>query len=186
MMDASKIIRDRLGYLQDCELTALKQCILGLPDGSICVNIGVGWGTSGLAFIESPNVGKLYSIDIHQFMYEYYLGSLEYETNIFKEFGFDKDPRYLQIQGDSAEVGRSWKEPVDMLFLDGDHSFEHCKEDIKAWLPHVKQGGIMSFHDYKEPQWPGIEKAINELMYEHQMISNAGTFAAFRISPKMI
>lgn len=182
----SSIIRDRLGYLQIDELSALKQCIDRLPNGSVCVNIGAGYGTSGLAFIENSNVGKLYTIDKYKFYAENNLGTLGHELGVFCEFGFGQDPRYLQIQGDSAEVGRNWSEPIDMLFLDGDHSYEHCVLDIKAWLPHVKQGGIFAFHDYKEPQWPGIQKAVEELMYEHQMISNAGTFAAFRISPLMI
>jgi hypothetical protein len=35
-----------------------------------------------------------------------------------------------------------------MVFIDADHSYEHCKADIQAWLPNIKLGGIIAFHDY--------------------------------------
>src|SRR4030042_6957816 len=96
-MTPSRIIRDRLGYLQSPELEALKQCIDTLPLGSICVNIGAGFGTSGLAFIESKNVGALYTVDKFRLEKDNGLGSLEVEERVFKEFGFDKETRYHNV-----------------------------------------------------------------------------------------
>lgn len=182
----SQIIRDRWGYLQAPELEALKSCIDSLPDKSVCVNIGAGFGTSGLAFIESKNVKRLYTVDKFALEAENGLGSLEVETRVFKEFGFDKDPRYIQLQGDSATIGREfgvWGEPVDMVFIDGDHSYAQVSADISAWLYHIKPGGILSFHDYgPEDGLDQVTQAVDELVTpKYEKIAHAKAFAAFRI-----
>ena len=189
-MFPSKIIRDRWGYLQAPELEALKQCIDTLPFGSTCVNIGAGFGTSGLAFIESKNVDALFTVDKFRFEKDNGLGSLEVEERVFKEFGFDKDYRYHSICGDSAEVGKVWQYfhcdilKIDMIFIDGDHSYEQCKADILAWLPNMKKGGIMSFHDYgPEDGLQGVSTAVDEILVnKYEKIAHAKAFAAFRIT----
>jgi len=48
----------------------------------------------------------------------------------------------------SQDVGRSWTAgPVDLVFIDGDHSLEGCREDWEAWKDHVVPGGAVAFHD---------------------------------------
>jgi predicted O-methyltransferase YrrM len=48
----------------------------------------------------------------------------------------------------SQDVGRSWiGGPVDLVFIDGDHSPEGCREDWEVWHRHVGPGGAVSFHD---------------------------------------
>jgi predicted O-methyltransferase YrrM len=183
MNNPSRIIRDRWGYLEQEELDALKKCIGSLPNGSICVNIGAGFGTSGLAFIESVNVAKLYTIDFYLRKEENGLGSLEFERDVFKEFGYTEGGRYVQVLGDSVIIGTTCQlENVNMIFVDGDHSYEHCHADVEVWLPRIKDGGIMSFHDYQEPRWPGVGQAIDELLTpRYKMIDTARKFIAFRI-----
>lgn len=38
---------------------------------------------------------------------------------------------------------------LDFVFIDGNHDFEHCYEDIVEWTKKVKPGGIVCGHDYK-------------------------------------
>lgn len=48
----------------------------------------------------------------------------------------------------SQEVGASWRGgPVDLVFIDGDHSPAGCREDWERWHPHVAAGGAVAFHD---------------------------------------
>jgi predicted O-methyltransferase YrrM len=51
----------------------------------------------------------------------------------------------------SQDVGARWSEPVDIVFIDGDHSPEGVLDDWNAWHLHVRPGGAMAFHDAKEP-----------------------------------
>jgi hypothetical protein len=45
-------------------------------------------------------------------------------------------------------VGASWTGgPVDLVFIDGDHSPEGCRQDWDLWAPHVRPGGHVAFHD---------------------------------------
>ena len=59
-----------------------------------------------------------------------------------------KGTSFVKIIGESLIIARTWMEPIDLLFIDGDHHYESIKEDLKAWMPHVKLKGKIIFHDY--------------------------------------
>jgi len=49
-------------------------------------------------------------------------------------------------------------EPVDMLFIDGDHTYEGVKADFELYAPLVRPGGIIGLHDIcHHPGMPFIE-----------------------------
>lgn len=39
------------------------------------------------------------------------------------------------------------EEFLDFVYIDGNHDFEHVKEDIANWWPKVKPGGLFGGHD---------------------------------------
>merc|ERR1712046_91775 len=51
------------------------------------------------------------------------------------------------------------KDLLDLVYIDGDHSYEAVREDIKAWLPKIRRGGIISGHDY---HIMAVARAVNE------------------------
>lgn len=58
------------------------------------------------------------------------------------------------IVGNSREV--VFNEPYDILFVDGDHSFEGCYSDLKRFKP--KEGYLV--HDWRMPKvFPGVMAA---------------------------
>jgi predicted O-methyltransferase YrrM len=50
---------------------------------------------------------------------------------------------------------------LDFVYIDAAHDFESVKRDIDAWLPKVKNGGILAGDDYI-PSWQGVIDAVNE------------------------
>jgi hypothetical protein len=50
----------------------------------------------------------------------------------------------------SADVARGWSQPVDLVFVDGDHSEEGCATDWDSWHGFVEPGGVVLFHDARE------------------------------------
>lgn len=48
---------------------------------------------------------------------------------------------------------------LDLVFLDGDHSYRAVKADIAAWRGFVRPGGILCGHDYGAY---GVAPAVNE------------------------
>ena len=39
-------------------------------------------------------------------------------------------------------------ERLDFVFIDANHSYEACLEDIRLWFPKVKPNGVIAGHDY--------------------------------------
>lgn len=53
------------------------------------------------------------------------------------------------IEGDSKTVGANWKQPIDLLFIDGDHSYDGALADCRLFSPYVVQGGYVLVDDYQ-------------------------------------
>jgi predicted O-methyltransferase YrrM len=53
----------------------------------------------------------------------------------------------------SWDAVRDWREPIDYLFIDADHSYEAVQKDWEYWSVHVAPGGVVLFHDARE--WEG-------------------------------
>jgi cephalosporin hydroxylase len=52
--------------------------------------------------------------------------------------------------------------PVDVLFIDGDHSYEGAAADFAMYSPLVRDGGLVLFHDIRH-NWPGVTRFWSEL-----------------------
>jgi len=50
---------------------------------------------------------------------------------------------------------------LDFVFIDADHSYEACIEDLKTWHPKLKPSGVLCGHDYGDPAF-GVTKAVEE------------------------
>lgn len=49
------------------------------------------------------------------------------------------------------------KDKVDLLFIDGDHSYEGVQRDFQMYSPLVKKGGLVVFHDIRfHPNHPDV------------------------------
>lgn len=51
----------------------------------------------------------------------------------------------------------------DLVFIDGNHSYEFVKQDFYNSLTMLNEGGVIAFHDVDCPDWPGINQFWNEL-----------------------
>lgn len=55
--------------------------------------------------------------------------------------------------GDTKELARAYSgDPIRMLFIDADHSYEGVRGDFESWLSHVGPGGVVVFRDYEMPE----------------------------------
>lgn len=180
-MVSSESLQAAFGYLTEAELAALKQLARWLPDNPVVVNIGAGSGTSGLAFMESRPDLYLTTVDVTS--EDSPFGSLYSEKMVFVQSNIPAY-RYNQVCADSKFLGQWHKEhnllPVDLCFIDGDHSYNGAKGDILAWLPNIKPGGIMAVHDFDKKRvyqsgqiqgkamhplpWPGVDRAVRKFL----------------------
>ena len=71
--------------------------------------------------------------------------------------------QYIDLKiGDSAAVGATWPaEQIDVLLIDGDHSFEGALKDLECWAPKLRDGGIMLFDDIDNiPEMQALDQII--------------------------
>jgi predicted O-methyltransferase YrrM len=184
-------VRDTFGFLTQDELSILRSIVLfNLPEDPVIVNIGAGYGTSGLLFLESREDTTVYTIDIQD--EQAVNGSLNAERTAVKEAGLDHlaGTRWNQIHADSHEAINEWVKKnhgqIDLLFIDGDHSYEGCMGDLDLWSPFVKSGGWIIVHDYMREDsfikrnpfvvltqqkaaqiassFPGVDRAVKEFL----------------------
>jgi len=70
---------------------------------------------------------------------------------------------------------------LDFVYIDADHSYKACYEDLCAWYPKVKKGGIIAGDDYShsselvvdfglrdKPYKFGVTRAVQQFALEHQ------------------
>jgi predicted O-methyltransferase YrrM len=83
-------------------------------------------------------------------------------SDSMSEFVINLGPYWDSIdvcRGRSVEVAVSWSRQIDLLFIDGDHSYEGCSTDLTSWFPYVRSGGWIAFHDSSQD---GVIRTIRE------------------------
>ena len=98
---------------------------------------------------------------------------METQVDIYDVFKSNMGERsYQSIRGLSKDVVSSFQdESLDVVFIDLTHTYEEVKQDIILWLPKVKNGGILSGHDY-EIGWAGVMKAVDEMVPGRTIMEN--------------
>lgn len=62
----------------------------------------------------------------------------------------------VPVVASSALVGKKWKTPVSMVFIDGGHSFEAAHNDYLTWACHIQSEGFLVIHDiFMDPEKGG-------------------------------
>lgn len=71
---------------------------------------------------------------------------------------FIKEDRVELVQATGVEAAPEIPDgSLDFVYIDGDHSLEGIFQDIYAWTPKVRIGGIVSGHDYKDKPLSGMQ-----------------------------
>lgn len=80
--------------------------------------------------------------------------------------------RITQLWGDSATFDYvPYTGKMDLVFVDGAHSYEYVKKDTETALTLLKpEGGIIFWHDYSSKWWKDLTRAMNELYGEKEIL----------------
>lgn len=73
--------------------------------------------------------------------------------------------RVQVYQGTSEGAAEHYEQLFDIVFLDGDHSYQGCSNDIALWWPKVSEEGYLGGHDYGRPEY-GVTEAVKEFAEE--------------------
>lgn len=73
------------------------------------------------------------------------------------------------LRGYSYQFVPFWNKPIDLLFIDADHSYDAVRRDFTDWSGFVRQGGWIVLHDVELPShqahyFEGPGKVVEELI----------------------
>lgn len=142
----------------------------------IYCEIGVLFGGSMALVMQLPFKTTFIGIDIFD---SYYQNGPDTITGITPHpkitqhnidlFNHHKHPYYL-IKGDSKQSETLTKldnilkdRTIDLLLIDGDHTYQGVTQDFLNYGPKVSLGGYLMFDNYSQHTWLGVKKAIDEI-----------------------
>ncbi len=68
---------------------------------------------------------------------------------------------------DSTEAASKFKDrSVDFCFLDASHDYASVMQDLKAWLPKIRKGGVLAGHDIHSED---VGNAVKEFFTEAKL-----------------
>jgi predicted O-methyltransferase YrrM len=128
----------------------------------VIVEIGAYQGRSTRALADANEFGIVYAIDNWDSTIS--AGrSDEFTRAAFHRNCSDLSDRVIPIEWDSrCGVPPALRDlSVDMLWIDGDHSYDAVASDIRNFAPLVRAGGLICGHDYCV--WhPEVMRAVDE------------------------
>ncbi len=126
--------------------------LIGALKPSLLVELGTHYGESyfGMcqAIQEQGIVCKSYAVDLwrgdpHTGFYD---ASVYQEVNAYNENNYAHFSTLLRTTFDDAHRNFS-DQSIDLLHIDGLHTYEAVRHDFEFWLPKVRPGGIVLLHD---------------------------------------
>jgi predicted O-methyltransferase YrrM len=163
----------------------------------VCVEIGSAQGKSacyvGLALKENKR-GKLYAIDPHAPTNWNDTESLESWPIFRKNIRTVGVEEFVEpIRSTSTVAAAMWTRPIDLLFIDGDHSYEGVKSDWDLFAKFVNRFGFVVFHDTlwdlnPDPKWQradmGVPRFVEELRRAgYPVLTNDKDFGVSIVQP---
>ncbi len=126
------------------EIIRLIEIVRSLRPAAICEIGAAGGGTTFLLAHAASSDATIISLDLaHNASRRAAVGSFAREGQ-----------KIICLQGDShldetlrAAVERLGGRNLDLLYIDGDHSYEGVSADFRMYSPLVRPGGIIAFHD---------------------------------------
>jgi hypothetical protein len=73
-----------------------------------------------------------------------------------KQYG----PRCIILQGDTVAMAANVpNRSLDFVFIDATHTYDGVMRDLNAWIPKVRDTGMVMGHDHN---WPSVAQALTE------------------------
>lgn len=144
-------------------------------DAKIILEVGSYKGRSTRALADNTD-GVIYCVDPWNGDYYNDDGTLSnIKTNVFEEFHNNlrdhiDSGRVHPVMCKFCDLDRALVPAPDFVFIDGDHRYQNLIDDIIKARSMMSNGGILSGHDYNMPGWPSVQKAVDTILGEIEVI----------------
>jgi hypothetical protein len=131
--------------------------------------VGVGSGVYSEIICQKVPGVELYCIDAWQSYSDY----MDFTDDHYLEGDYQIAKRRLEpynvrmIRKFSVDAAGDLEDgSLDFVYIDANHFQPYVSQDLEAWEPKVRSGGIVSGHDYT-PVYGQVIEAVNEFVAEH-------------------
>ena len=147
------------GWMTTTELSYLA----GLASRSLFIaEVGSYKGRSARAMADNLHPsGVIFCIDTWN------EGETEFDNNLSDSSGI------IKVKMDSRRAAATFAKAgitFSLIFIDATHDYENVKADILAWRPLLHAGGVLCGHDFYNPSWPDVKKAVRELIPKFRVV----------------
>jgi len=130
------------------------------------MEIGVCAGLNAKKLQDNFRISDFYLIDWYRDIYSPKV--MEWLKSTHKLFNEDK--RVTIIINNSLNVSHLFlHNSIDYIYLDGDHNPEHVYEEMKAYYPKVRKGGMLAGHDFDENKPDRVKLAVERFCKEQKI-----------------
>lgn len=138
-------------------------------EGERILEIGTGWGESAKFFSDIKPSWKVYTIDAFGLYGDGRIYS-HWNHDAIKTINQGLGANVIQILANSSTV--PWELPLDVLFIDGDHTYEGCKKDFERFSSFVRPGGLIIFDDYIQQNNPanGVKAFVDSISHSYNIL----------------
>lgn len=140
-----------------------------------------GVSTTQLA-LNIPEGGMVFTLDLpedHPVYRDY--GALGGETKIKVLVPDELGSKVTYLRADSAEFDTTpYQGTMDLVFVDGYHSYEYVKNDTEKGWEMLRPGGIIAWHDC-EPGRPEVVRYLKSFSPLPKLVTT--TFLAYAVKP---
>jgi predicted O-methyltransferase YrrM len=148
--------------MSPAELNCLYQLAAGLTGSAVLLEIGSYLGASSRFLAAGmPADGRLYCVDTwnNETMPE---GPRETLPEFQKNTAPFADRIFIVRKNSKDLAAEDLALPLDLVFIDGDHSYEAVKRDFDKVAPWLGDGKILAFHDCT--YFEGVSRVVGEAM----------------------
>jgi len=146
------------------------------------VEIGVAKGEFSVVLLENSRLSILYSVDPWREYSEDQYDDLNNVAQQINEHRYRSVVEYFKKYGQRSQILRKTSREasrtiddnsLDFVYIDANHSYKACKEDIELWWPKLKSGGLFAGHDYLDGHLPdgdfGVKSAVDEFVAKNHL-----------------
>ena len=122
------------------------------------LEIGSAYGYSAITIATATD--RITSVDPHTLCPD----SLEIMINNLEAYRVrDRVTMYLAKFEDVTETFKDKGYTYDLIFIDGDHSYESVIYDVTYAADLLAHDGVLAVHDYLEDCCPDVQRALDEI-----------------------
>jgi predicted O-methyltransferase YrrM len=174
------------GWLSEAQGRALFDAAAAATGAGVIVEIGSWKGRSTTWLASGARLAgqRVYAVDPHRGSRENPAADTlqEFSDNLTRSgLSAVVEPMVMTSEEAAARIHG----PIELLFIDGDHSYEGVRRDAELWLPRLMNGGTVMFHDVATAAYSGPRRIVREMVCRSPRFDGVARVGSMLVARRM-